>query len=826
MSSEVDLPNSRMPRLHHISFFLLGALSLLNAVGAAPGTRPLPRPLPQHPGNVFVEGEIVTVPRPSGSIKQWQLTDVDGRKLAAGEVSAERIDLGKLDVGFYRVTWTPAPAGSPDTAVAVLRPLVSPTPADSPICIQSWLAGNYILGRISSVEEAASLIALAGANGVRDVTAWTWLAGNDGSAIDGGTTSADSLRLILDAYAKTGLNLLLLLEPATPPCFQVGATWGARPRKKFPADYRDYAAFVRRLVEKGGSSVEAYEAWNEPEGIGGGYIGSETAAAAKVFRLAARSVSPSVHAAMGNGIPATESLERNDFVNAIDSYHYHAHKNPELTRQRRHTLDGRTGERPIWVTESSYGSYPLADAPRHRLSSETESRQAADVPKLFVRGLHDGNDRLYYFCLLDFSEESGQAWGLLLTQTLEPRPAYVAFAAAGRLLAGAKPRGSLNGLPEGVEGWLVESVIDGAKKKVAVVWKNDGAPVPWNGAGLSIESVWDVWGRKLPALPESIGLLPVYIVLKADSTPVVTSSLARIEKNGVHPVDISPVVADFRRPDRFKNRLGDFFLLTHLNNTLDIDLYNFSTSEQKGTWSAVAGEGITVLCPKTETIIAPGERAVLRVQVQAKASHADGRVHWIDFTGRFGEGSPSRLSLPVVFCPEELEVSKRLALAVTGSDAGWKTIAPKGTRVKLETRTDSTAISVELGEAPNKTVGTTWATAVYPLKSGESIPAGARGVTLRGQSADLPAGSQLSLLFIERSGAAYACALPVESAISSSEGQRFTLPFTLFTFQSYRAPYVDNGFDPEQIVSCEISLSALPGERSQIVVRELGWVLE
>lgn len=800
--------------------WLLGCMLLASPAAQ----RPLPRPLAHHPGNIFLAGENVAISVPDSATRQWTLTDVSGAKVASGDVTGEKADLDKLGVGFYRVTWSP-PTNPVDTALAVLQPLVASTPADSPICLQTWLSGYYILGKIASVDDAANIVALSGVNGVRDAVAWTWLCADDGAWIDSGNRSVDSLPLITKAYVHAGLKLLLMTEPATPLPYQLPADWGARPRKKFPADYRDYAAYARHLVEKAGPDVDAYEAWNEPEGIGGGLIGSETATAMKVFRLAARSVEPSAHCSMGIGIPHAESLYRNDYVDAVDSYHYHAHKSPELIQKRRHTLEGLTGDRPVWMTEASYGSYPLADRKRRRMSTEVEARQAADIAKLFARGLHDGNDRLYYFCLFDFTEEAGQVWGIIMPETLEPRPAYVALAAAGRLLAGARPLGAIQQLPEGVEGWLVESVIDGVKKKVAVLWKNDSSPAPC--PALATESAWDVWGRKLPRVPKTVGSMPLYLVLNPDATVSVTPLSMRKVLTTIRPLDISPVVADFRRPDRFKSRIGDFFLLTHLDNTLDLDVYNFSSSEQKGVWSVESTDGVVAKIPVPSQTLAAGARASLRLQVRGNPSQADGRVYWIQVTGRFGDGLPSRLTLPVVFCPEEFTPKKQRSVIVTGSNAAWQSVTPSGTQATIEASADWTSMMVRLGEAPNKTVGTTWATGLCPLKPEEQIPPTAKAVTLRLRAGMLPTGAQLSLNLIERSGAAYACALPVdEKSISSSQGQRFTLPFALFVFQAYRKPYVDEALNLDEVVACEISISAMPHEQARLEIGELGWVLE
>jgi len=54
-----------------------GALFSMLTGGAAPEPpiRPLARPLPHHPGNIFIEGEEVIIPLPAGSTNLWRLFD-------------------------------------------------------------------------------------------------------------------------------------------------------------------------------------------------------------------------------------------------------------------------------------------------------------------------------------------------------------------------------------------------------------------------------------------------------------------------------------------------------------------------------------------------------------------------------------------------------------------------------------------------------------------------------------------------------------------------------------------------------------------------------
>src|ERR1019366_4361701 len=64
--------------------------------GAESGTRVIPRPLPSHPGNIFLAGEQVSVATPSGGGDSWRAIDYEGKTVAEGRVEEGRAELGKL----------------------------------------------------------------------------------------------------------------------------------------------------------------------------------------------------------------------------------------------------------------------------------------------------------------------------------------------------------------------------------------------------------------------------------------------------------------------------------------------------------------------------------------------------------------------------------------------------------------------------------------------------------------------------------------------------------------------------------------------------------
>ena len=141
----------------------------------------MPKPLPDHPGHVFLEGEGICIPLPQAltlACTQWRLLDDRQQVLRSGALPADATDRGgplRLDVlgiGWYRLEF--GSTNQPDqtwTTLAVLRPLQARTPENSPVAVDSaaaWFAHDDA----TKQRELANLAALAGVSWVRDRLRW------------------------------------------------------------------------------------------------------------------------------------------------------------------------------------------------------------------------------------------------------------------------------------------------------------------------------------------------------------------------------------------------------------------------------------------------------------------------------------------------------------------------------------------------------------------------------------------------------------------------------------------------------------------------------
>src|SRR5215472_4460163 len=96
---------------------LIAALLMAGSATNASEPRSLPKPLPDHPGNVFLAGENVVVPLPSPNVivpQIWRITDFEGRILATVTNSTGEAVLGTLPIGYYELRRTDeGPAEAP-----------------------------------------------------------------------------------------------------------------------------------------------------------------------------------------------------------------------------------------------------------------------------------------------------------------------------------------------------------------------------------------------------------------------------------------------------------------------------------------------------------------------------------------------------------------------------------------------------------------------------------------------------------------------------------------------------------------------------------------
>jgi len=459
-------------------------------------TRVLPRPFDGHPGNVFLAGESVSLPVPAAEPAGWRLFDYDDKTIAEVKPANGVVGLGPLPAGFYRLRPAGVVTGTNWISLAVLPPLKAPTPLTSPIGLDVAMAWFYPPEKMDAV---ANLCALAGVNWVRDRLHWGQMEPQRGQFAGPGKYDASAA-----AQTKAGLQVLQVIHLSPP--------WANPETKRFPLDLRDAYRFYREMARRWPGQVLAFEPWNEPDiEAFGGHTGAEIASLQKAAWLGLRAGNPKMRVPLAvfalHNPAQLADLHANEswpYFDTFNLHHYEPFENyPKLYADFRAVSAGR----PLWTTEAALPVKWADEATKE--PSEADLRvQAERVAKTYACALHEGT-LLFYFLLPHYVEGPTQ-FGILRSD-LTPRPAYVALAAVGRLLAGAQPLGRA-AAGESQQAYLFRARPDGRAREVLVLWDAKGSSrfaLP-----AAPEVVCDHLGRERPAAQElELTSAPLFVLM-------------------------------------------------------------------------------------------------------------------------------------------------------------------------------------------------------------------------------------------------------------------------------------------------------------------------
>jgi hypothetical protein len=617
----------------------LAALALVGGCvcGAAPANlkRALPQPLPQHPGNVFVEGEPVTVSVPAAPLEVWRLLDDEDRTVVALTPTDGRARLGKLPVGFYRLRRAAA-TNSHWISLGVVAPLPKPTPATSPVALDVAMAWFYPREKMEAV---ASLCALAGANRVRDRLNWAQMEPQRGRFA--GTNQYDA-----SARAQTRAGLRVLqVNHLSPP-------WAGPDHKRFPTDLRDAFRFHREMARRWRGAVPAFEPWNEADiPMFGGHTGAEMASLQKAAGLGLKAGNPDVIACLNvfahhkpGHLADLHANEAWPYFDTFNLHHYEAFAAyPKLYADFRAVSAGR----PLWVTECAV---PVKWAGDDKLKEPTDADlrvQAERLVKTFALSIHEGSAATFYFLLPHYVE--GQTQFGLLRPDLTPRPAFLSLAAVGRLMAEAKPLGRVATTNSGLHAcWFT-----GRKGDLLVAW-SDGEELTlelpatsgtiYNHLG-ALQPADKPEGRRPERKPVRLALRrqPIFFVAPKGTAwkMKLTPPPAPAPRLGGKP---SPIVFQALWPtNKVALDKSAYRVTAGQPQTIPVFAYNFGARKVSGRLRVEAGAGWRVEFPD-RIELQPDERQELALTLTPPAAKPDA-VETVKITGDFDRAGKPVLAL-------------------------------------------------------------------------------------------------------------------------------------------------------------------------------------
>jgi hypothetical protein len=452
-----------------------------------------------HPGNVFVTGDRVGIAVPA-AWAAWRAVDIDGREVGHGTSGSKIAELGQLPIGYFEVRQSDGPGKITAAVVAKTAPV-----DNTPIALDAAMSWFY--SEPQQIRDACTLCRLAGVHWVRDRASWPEIETARGTWA-GDTRYERAMRI----EHEMGLKILQVNHISPP--------WATSNPKHFPEDLRDVYNFYRGLANRWHGLADAIEPWNEPDiDMFGGHTGCEIASFQKTAYLGLKAGDPHLTACQAVfAIDRAQTLDefgQNDVYPYFDLYDLH-HYTP-LTAYPR--VYGRhravSGGRPMWTTEFNLTIH-WADEKTKEPSEEDLRVQGYRVSKVFAEALHEGTQKAFYFMLGDYVERNLQ-YGLVHAD-LTPRPAYVAFAAVGRLLNGAEPIGRVDLGNEKLMGYLFRTKVDGIDCETLVMWSEMKPTVVKIGA---VEKAYDYLGRELSKHKQvELTRAPIFLVLPSGGSKV------------------------------------------------------------------------------------------------------------------------------------------------------------------------------------------------------------------------------------------------------------------------------------------------------------------
>jgi len=621
--------------------------------------------------------------------------------------------------------------------------------------------------------------------------------------------------------AAAGLKVLQVFH-ATPTWATDTTRDDKQAEKRFPRDLRQLYRFCEAMAPRFRGRVLAWEPWNEANiDVFGGHTTTEMSTLQKAAFLGYKAGDPNVtvcwNVFAGAGTPAqTTNVLANEVWPYFDTYNIHAYDPParyfDLFATAREAACGR----PLWLSEC--GVYQPWQTPRPwgELTPEDELVQARFVAKSFASSLYAGVSRHFIFILGNYVENQAQLG--LMRHDHTPRPGYVALAAVGRLLAGARCLGRL--LPTAGDSGSVYAFAaapDGVAKDVLVAWSESAQP--WPGPKPPrIEAVLDYLGRdRGTALPTTIGPEAVFVVLAAGEARALQLAPAAVvapRREG----SPSPVVLQLDAPRAAINLSADAYTRkAGETSRLDLVIYNFASHPVAGTVRVETPPAGWQFTPSSWRVeLEPMGRLALSGQLQLPAGGRtllDGNtVRW---RGEFGNDGRPILAFRVVASLADLKPAQSNAVASAAKPDLWQDNIASGA-----TMTHQAATSGGMEFAMQFGAGDAWGYPTLTLAAGE-IPTDAMdGLAFTLQA--LEGEGVLRVQFVEENGACYITDIPVDA--TQRTPQRAVCLFSKTGWAPWSKPDGEGRLQPSRIRKIMVGINSTPNTRVKFAVSHLTWV--
>jgi len=266
------------------------------------------------------------------------------------------------------------------------------------------------------------------------------------------------------------------------------------------------------------------------------------------------------------------------------------------------------------------------------------------VAKIFACSLHEGSAATFYFLLPHYVE--GQTQFGIVRPDLTPRPAYVALAAVGRLLADAKPLGRLPSDDPAVRAFVFRARPDGKAMEVLVAWTTNG--VAHLRLPLAPAVGYDHLGREQELKSElQLGTAPRFVLLPSGSARKLALSPAPEARPRLKGKPSTVVLQALWAEDKIDLKRSAY-LLPAAPATISFFAYNLGPRKVIGKIQLTAPPGWKLDALET-VALAPMERREFFLTCEAPSSLT--APVQLTVSGNFGAAGKPVLSFRVLGAP-------------------------------------------------------------------------------------------------------------------------------------------------------------------------------
>ena len=559
----------------------------------------------------------------------------------------------------------------------------------------------------------------------------------------------------------------------------------------------------------------AWEPWNEANiDSFGGHLIDEMCSLQKAAYLGFKAGDPdatvcwNVYAGSGSSVD-TEGVISNEAWPYFETYNIHSYSPPNQYLSQFETARQGACGRPIWISECGTRLKAENERPWGDLSQEDEGKQAEFIAQSFASSLFAGVDRHFFFILGNYIERDVQ-FGLL-REDHTPRPGYVALAAVGRFLNGAKCLGrTVSGI------YAFHAQPDGQQRDVLIAWEGAiKSPLPEN---LQIEAVFDHLGRSLGStLPSKLGPGAVFVLLPAGESKKLPLEAppARSLPRGGKP---SSVVLQLSLPQQ-STRLGNqtHEIVPGVRSELPLSVYNFSPRKISGRLQIEESPSAWRMQTSTEPVqIEPMGRVNVAASVTIPST---GREllsgAWIQVRGDFGDAGQPVLAFRLASDLLKLTPSQKRPISAGDNAANWEdNIVAQGTMSHQPAQPSGVLFEMQFGDTDP------WAYPRFRLKGSDLPKDDCDGLAFT--ISVMEGTGTIRVQFVEESGAAYLADAGIQ--VNRRDFQRAVVLFRNCKWGAHSKADPDGKLEPKRIRTILVGINSERKSKVRLAVNGLEWI--